>query len=683
MLRLLAPWFLAGLAALGVPVLVHLIHKERKEVLHFPSLMFLERIPYQAVRRQRIRHWLLFLLRCLAVVLLAVAFARPFLARRHARLGGGVGEARDVVILLDRSYSMDYGDRWRRAVAAARGVVQRMGGDDRGVVVYFAGTARVAGSLTSDKGALLAAIDSVRPTAGVTRYDAAFRLAGRILGDTARARREVVLISDYQRSGWGGRELPTLPAGATLTRINLGDSVTANVAVTQVDIRHEPGTGPERVIVAARLVNRSAQPVTNRSVTLEVNGRAMQTKRADLAANGAATVEFDELAIPTGASRATVRAGADALERDNLFHFVLTRAQSLPVLLVEPPGAGSTSGLFITRALSIGNRPSFGVREVRSGDLSTAALRGAALVILDGAPVPGGALGRRLVDYVKGGGGLLVAMNARSRPDDWPELADELLPRPAAPPVDRLSDHGATLGFIDRAHPVFEPFNAPRSGDFSAARFFRYWTLTAAPGDRQLARFDDGRAALLERRVGRGRVLAWSAGLDGIWNDLPLQPVFLPFLHQAAKYAAGYREERPWAIVGEAVNPAAGDTPTVVVTPSGAHLRLGTPGAPASVELTEQGFYEIRRAGGAGNAARIVAANVDLAESDLTPLDEELLATAVAPRAPRGGEARAAEAITPAALERRQSVWWYLLAAAFLLLGAETLLSNRLSRAAR
>ncbi|HEY9449165.1 MAG TPA: BatA domain-containing protein [Gemmatimonadaceae bacterium] len=692
MLSVLAPWFLAGLAALGVPVLVHLVHRERKEVVHFPSLMFLERIPYQAVRRQRIRHWLLFLLRCLALAFLAIAFARPFLARRGAQLGAALGEARDIVILLDRSYSMEYGDRWRRAVTAARGVVQRMSGDDRGAVVYFDGAASAAGDLTSDKATLLAAIDSVRPTAGATRYDAAFRLAGSILGDTARTRREVVLISDYQRSGWGGRELPSLPAGATLTQVNLGDSVTANVAVTHVEVRHPASDAAQRVVIAARLANRSAEAVAGRSVALEVNGRRMQTRTVDIPADGAATVQFDELAIPEGVSRGTVRAGADALERDNVMHFALTRAQSLPVLLVESPNDGATAGLFVTRALSIGNRPFFRVKEVTSGQLTGAALRGTALVILDGVPMPQGELGRRLVEYVRGGGGLLVAMSGRSRPDDWPVIADELLPRPTAPPIDRLADHGATLGFLDRAHPVFDPFNAPRSGDFSAARFFRYWTVTPAPGDRQLARFDDGRVALLERRVGAGRVLAWSSGLDGIWNDLPLQPVFLPFLHQAAKYAAGYKEERPWAVVGEVVSIPASGAPSVAVTPSGGRVGLGTAGAPASLTLSEQGFYEIQRTGGAGNAPRVLAVNVDLAESDLTPLDAELLATAVAPRAAdhgdgesamdEEGETGAAE-LTPSVVERRQGVWWYLLAVALLLLGTETLLSNRLSRAAR
>ncbi|HET6679675.1 MAG TPA: BatA domain-containing protein, partial [Gemmatimonadaceae bacterium] len=126
-MNLLAPWFLAGLGAIAVPILVHLIHKERKDVQFFPSLMFLHRIPYQAVRRQKIRHWLLFLMRCAAVALLALAFARPFLTGRAAAAGLSGGGARDVVLLLDRSYSMGYDTRWARALDSARAVVASLG----------------------------------------------------------------------------------------------------------------------------------------------------------------------------------------------------------------------------------------------------------------------------------------------------------------------------------------------------------------------------------------------------------------------------------------------------------------------------------------------------------------------------------------------------------------------------
>src|SRR6185437_11611465 len=100
-MNFLAPAFLAGLAAIAVPVIIHLIHRERKVVVEFPSLMFLQRIPYKSVRRQKIRHLLLLLLRCFAILLLVAAFARPFFQHRKAVISGT--GARELVVLLDRS----------------------------------------------------------------------------------------------------------------------------------------------------------------------------------------------------------------------------------------------------------------------------------------------------------------------------------------------------------------------------------------------------------------------------------------------------------------------------------------------------------------------------------------------------------------------------------------------------
>ena len=211
----LAPLFLAGLVALAVPIFVHLTHKERKDVVVFPSLMFLTKIPYQAVRRQRIRNWLLFALRCLAVILLALAFARPFLTRpAGAAPVRGLG-ARELVILVDRSYSMAYGDRWTRAVDAAKRAIASLGAGDRASLVLFDATATAATEPTGDKAILTTAIDRVKPGAAVTRYEPAFKLAQRVLADSKLPRREVLLISDFQRIGWDGRDSPSLPAGTS------------------------------------------------------------------------------------------------------------------------------------------------------------------------------------------------------------------------------------------------------------------------------------------------------------------------------------------------------------------------------------------------------------------------------------------------------------------------------------
>ena len=141
-MNFLAPAFLAGLAAIAVPVIIHLIHRERRGVVEFPSLMFLQRIPYRSVRRQKIRHLLLLLLRCVALALLVAAFARPFFERRRAALS--TTGAREVVVLLDRSSSMGYADRWTKAKDAARKVVTGLSAGDRATLVLFANDASVA-----------------------------------------------------------------------------------------------------------------------------------------------------------------------------------------------------------------------------------------------------------------------------------------------------------------------------------------------------------------------------------------------------------------------------------------------------------------------------------------------------------------------------------------------------------
>ena len=157
--------------------------------------------------------------------------------------------------------------------------------------------------------------------------------------------------------------------------------------------------------------------------------------------------------------------------------------------------------------------------------------------------------------------------------------------------------------------------------------------MTLQPGANVLARFDDGAPALIERRAGAGRVLVWASSLDLQWNDLAVKPIFLPFVHQVARYLAAYREPEPWLTVGEVLDPArtmAGQPNDVrtVVSPSGQRISLDPEGGDV-VELVEQGFYELRgQANGAGPSAT-VAANVDLAESDLTPMDPKEIVAAV------------------------------------------------------
>src|SRR5258708_8755707 len=144
---------LVGLGALAIPVLIHLIQRERKRVVPFPSLMFLRQIPYQSVRRRRIRDGLLLAVRLAALALIVLAFARPFFRRSELAAATQNG-AREAVILLDTSYSMEYGDRWRQAKAPAANAIRPLGPGDRASLGLFSSAAQVVVRSAADRGPL-------------------------------------------------------------------------------------------------------------------------------------------------------------------------------------------------------------------------------------------------------------------------------------------------------------------------------------------------------------------------------------------------------------------------------------------------------------------------------------------------------------------------------------------------
>ena len=673
----LTPLFLVGLAGLAIPVLIHLIQRERKNVVQFPSLMFLRRIPYESVQRRRIRHWLLLMMRLAALALVVLAFARPFLRRANPGAAGGSG-AREVVVLIDQSYSMGYGDRWQRALSAARDAVNKLGASDRGSIVFFAAGAEVALRSTADKGRLIAALAGVEPSAAATRYAPALKLAGSILAESALPRRDVVLVSDFQRSGWQGAEGLRLPDGATLTPVDLGGGNTSNASVTRVSLDRTMFSNQERVTVTAGVLNHGSTVLGSVDVSLEVDGRTIQTKQVRVEPNGSASTTFDPLTIAAPNVRASVRIGQDALQRDNLFHFVVSPGRPVRAVLAQRGGARDQN-VYLARALAVGDGPRFDVVTRDADSISGDDLQNAGIAIVNDVQVTS-ATAERLGRFAERGGGLLVVSGQRGT---WPQEHAAVLPAMPADAVDRSRGQPARLVALEYGHSIFEPFRAPRSGDFSAARFYGYRAVTTARDGAVLARFDDGAPALVEKKLGAGRVLVWLSSLDLVWNDLAVKPVFLPFVHQMARHLALYREAAPWLTIGDVLDPSAGAgggrpaPDRAIVSPSGRRVPLDGEG-PDVVELAEQGFYEVRGKAAGAAPAMIVASNVDLSESDLTPIAAADVVAAATGRAGGATAAAAAElAPSDAAQESAQRVWWYLLFAGLLLFSAETLLSNR------
>lgn len=561
-------------------------------------------------------------------------------------------------------------------------------GDRASLVLFDEGAVVLARS--TDPTTAVRALADVQAGSRTTRFRPPLEVAQSILEQSQLGRREVVLVSDFQRGAWRGDEDIEMPTGTMFTTVPIRPSDDANVALWSVGIQRSRSGALERVEPTARLVNLGTKAVSV-PVTLSMGGREVETRTVDLEAagegGGTAAVSFRPFTLSGEKTLAQVTIGNDALLPDNQFHLVLDPQAAPSILVVEPRGARNNASLYLSRALEIGGEVPFRVEVERVDRVTPARIAQQTVIIFNGAGLESDAVGEALRRHLQGGGGLFVALDEGSR---WNESYADLLPGRFSGPIDRA---GAALGYMDYNHPVFELFSQPHSGDFTSARFFRYRALAPDSTSDVLARFDDGGVALVEGRKGRGRVLVWTSGLDNFWNDLALQPVYLPYMHAVVQHLARRGNQTPSLIVGQVVDltalanlpeDEADDREWIVLPPSGqaTAVPVGASGE-RFLALEEPGLFEVRREP-EGSPLMRLAANVDRSESNLISVDPDVVIAAVGSAGPAApsGSGEQDQRLVQEAQEARGPLGWYSLFVVFGLLLLDTTLSNRWSRRA-
>lgn len=664
-LGFLVPAFLAGLAALAIPLLLHLRQRDRSQPLRFPSLMFLRRIPIETAHRRRVTDLPLLLLRALAVLLAVLAFSRPVVQRVGSAMAAT--PERVVILALDRSMSMGHAAVWPAAMDSARAVIAGLAAGDRVGVLAFDDDAAIMQPITTDHAAALASLGTIRPGARGTRFAVALRAARQQLLAGNLATAEVVVISDLQRSGIGGIADLALPSGITVRGLSVAAPSAANRNVSGLSVARLGGGTAGRIAVTAEVRGRALVAAQTARATLMVNNREAGARDVEIPADGMVTAAFDPVALPPGDARVSVTLDPDDLAADDSFRAVVPAEASQLVLLVTPGGMSADATLFLERALAIGSDPAFRVERRSVASLDAASLARAAVVLLMDVAIPTSPAFRT---WIESGHGAVVVAGQRLGAS---RAGESVMPARGDGEVDRLADRGGTLGDVALEHPVFLPFRAGGSAALSSARFIRYARLVADTGAQVLARFDDGLPALVEQRIGTGRLLVSAIPLDVRGGDFPLQPAYLPFVRRLALHGAGYQPQPLWRTAGEGWRPAATVRDLVIATPSEALVRPDSGGALGAATLDELGFYQAYQERAAGEPVAVVAVNSPARESDLTPSPASELLVGVAPdlAAPV-----AAERLPADEAEQRQRLWRILLLAVLAVLVGESVLGS-------
>jgi hypothetical protein len=510
----LYPAFLLGALAVAIPVVLHFLRRDVAPEVPFSAVRLLHRSPLARSRRRTLRDLLLLAARVAALLLLAAAFARPYVSNA-ASAASAVR-----IVAVDRSFSMSAPGRFARALELARREIDEAGPGERVAVIAFDDGAEViAGAAAEARGALAA----LQAGFGGTRYGPLMAKATEVAGGAAG---RLVVITDLQRAGWEDEPRAVLPRQLQVVVKDAG-APPANLAVTAIRVERD------RVLASIR---NSASEARSGSIRVERDGRGVAAAPYQVAAESIVEVPI-AYRTPGSGSIAVAIDDPAGFGADNTRYAVLDPAPRQSALVVTS-GTGE-SGFYLSRALSAASD------DTADDAIDARLVAGGALSVMSPADLSrhGGVVllstrglerrGREsLAGFVRAGGGLFIA----AAPDVEPVVLSTIFDwRPALSAGETAADP-VSLSATDLRHPIFRPFGS-LAANLGQVRFHHAWRVRADGWD-VAAQFSDGTPALLERREGKGRIVLFASDIDRRWNDFPLHPAFVPFAAEAVRYVS-------------------------------------------------------------------------------------------------------------------------------------------------
>jgi hypothetical protein len=670
----LTPLFFLGVTALAAPILVHLVRRTRARKVQFPALVFVRQVPQRTIRRRTLQNILLLLLRCLAILLIVIAFTRPFFSGGSSAKENTAAGA--TVILVDNSLSMRREPLFNEALKRAEAAVDDARNDEQLAVLSFDKRYAVINRFTPDKGRLRLTISSLTAGWDGTDYEQALRGAESLLGEIqTTGPKKIVMISDFQAPGWSQNTATFKLANSTqLTTIDVaGNDPVANIAITNVEARGVVFGQKYLDNLAVHISNFGDTPRDRIQVDFQINEQTVEKRDISLNSRDSKVIEFTGFNLNEGANRCTIDVVSGDFAPDNRFYFTLNRETPAKALIIESASRGRSDSLHLQSALTTNDDLPFTFTLKTTGAVDPSGIPEYSLVVLNDAGPISGALADSLTKFVEAGGQVIASTGPRTTVESFNAL-QRIMPAALREAVQTKAGESVAITNVKFDHPIFEVFQ--ESGRLAAAHVIGYFRSEPAATATVLARFEDGSPALVESRTGKGRVLLFTSSLGPSWNDLPLTPLYLPFIHQMVRYA-GARDDNSWYGLGQTFTvrkETNGQLPPVD-TPAGARLSEGrnTPDGDLLVTARELGFYRLRYS----NQPGFAAVDTDGAEGDFTKLNFGEFVAGVTGGTGTGEGSDANRNLTGVEVEGRQRVWWSLLFVALLLLLAESVLARR------
>ena len=674
------PFFLFALAGAAVPVLIHLLTRDRIQHVTFSTLRFFAKGAKLVVRRKKFQELILLLMRVALALLLAFVFARPFLGSKSVDTRQEFSTAR--VVVMDVSGSMRRAglpEALKKEASDALGSLTE--GQDTAALVTFADTANIQDPFGDKLASVNAAAQAVASGYGGTNIAEALRKANELLRSVRAKQKEIVLVSDLQRGGWsyfkGDWKLAS-DVKLTVRQVKPTDAG-SGVGIVEMSAPNSLVLDKQPSSIALRIANYTDQPRANLDVTLMLGGKKVDAQQVNIRPNGTVAVRFRHVFDTPGDNLGSIVIGTDASTPDNTAYFNARTIPRIPVLLIDgKPSATpqADAAFFLGKALVPSDDSPFVVKTLPADQVAPENVTASTVVILANVGQMPAPVTEALEALLNRGGGVLFLPGDQVKADSFNAEFAHVAPCQLrqilqAHPAD--GETAESLTRIDFNHPIFDVFSSPHHGDLSLPKFAQYWETTDTQLARVLARFGDGRPAMVERDISKGVSIMLVSAIDPAWTDFAQQSVFLPFVHQTARYLAVQTGQQTVFTSGDLLPVPDGDT---LKDPQGQVVPLS---GKTGFYAAQPGFYQALDKSGALDIT--YAVNGSMSEADPATIggDEIVAAIERAPDEVLGG-LDGDSAATPDEGKKDAGLWWYLLLGIMGLSFAELVLGNKTLR---
>ncbi|MEK6239734.1 MAG: BatA domain-containing protein [Planctomycetales bacterium] len=567
----LNPALLGGLLLASIPILLHLILRQKPKRMEFPALRFLQKREQANKTRLLWRHlWLLFC-RVMVVCLLVFALARPRCDNAGIGILGDREQPVAAAMVFDTSprsaYRSQNESRIQAAQQIARRLLEELPDDSQAAVLDSRLGYLTAGQ---DRSMVLLSptsagdrVEKLAPTASPADLSVTMQSGLQVLQDVdEKFRREMYVFTDLSRSAWSAATLRKIQAslgqshGVAVHVIDVGVEKPSNNALEDARLSSQVVPKNSPVTLTARVHREGA--AERRSIELWLDNKQGAPERrgaqtVELSPDSPQTVEFALPLLPEGVHQGFLKiAGKDGLELDDRQFFSLEVKPAWKVLLVsaDPEDAVYLRNALAPRKLAREGRARYRPDWVPLEGFPQRTLIGkyAAVCLLDPPPVSADAW-NHLREFVEFGGGAAIFLGRNARRDvksfNTTE-AQALLPGPLFERVARRPDGGLYLVPKSHDHPMLSEFRELETQNpWSFFPVFRYWQFEGDDPPGIVIRYNDRSPALVEKRIGKGRAVTMTTTISdspnrkGTWNELVADWPFVMLAEEMMNHLAG------------------------------------------------------------------------------------------------------------------------------------------------